>query len=233
MKRPIPPGCLGLGLLLATLVLFPICLAQLFFTAGARLHLSPTASVLVLFAIIFGSAINIPIKRNRRSRDMSQVISRMHGMHKLFQPFDPRVQESVIAVNVGGCVIPCLVAGYQLILLGQEEAPALLAATGGVVVTTLVCYWLAEPVEGIGIAMPTLVPPLTAALSALFFCAVLSSPDHAPPVAFISGVLGTLIGADLLNLPLIDRISPGFASIGGAGTFDGIVLSGFIATLLA
>ncbi len=233
MKRTIPPGCLGLALLLSILVLFPLCLAQLFFTAGSRLHLSPAASVLVLFAIIFGSAINIPIKRNRPVREMSQILSRMHGMDKFVHPFEPRQRESVIAINVGGCIVPCGVAFYQLLLLAQQDSAALLASLGGVLITTVVCYGLAEPVEGIGITMPTLVPPLTAALTALILCAAISSPDHAPPVAFVSGVLGTLIGADLLNLNLIHRISPGFASIGGAGTFDGIVLSGFVATLLA
>jgi uncharacterized membrane protein len=57
--------------------------------------------------------------------------------------------------------------------------------------------------------------------------------EIAPLIAFSSGVLGTLIGADLLHLNDIRKITTGVASIGGAGTFDGIVLSGFIATLLA
>ena len=42
-----------------------------------------------------------------------------------------------------------------------------------------------------------------------------------------------MIGADLLHLKEVVRIAPGLASIGGAGTFDGIVLSGLAASLLA
>jgi len=45
--------------------------------------------------------------------------------------------------------------------------------------------------------------------------------------------LGPLIGADLLHLDDIEAIGAGVASIGGAGTFDGIVLSGLAATVLA
>ena len=53
------------------------------------------------------------------------------------------------------------------------------------------------------------------------------------PVAFVAGVLGPLVGADLMLLKDITRVSAGMLSIGGAGTFDGIVLSGMLAALLA
>ncbi len=58
------------------------------------------------------------------------------------------------------------------------------------------------------------------------------APEWAPPIAFAAGVLGPLIGADLLHLDDIAQLGTGMASIGGAGTFDGVVLSGLVATLL-
>jgi uncharacterized membrane protein len=76
--------------------------------------------------------------------------------------------------------------------------------------------------------MPPLVPAIVAAV-----CALLVAHQLAPPVAFCAGVLGPLIGADLLHMRDVKRISTGLASIGGAGTFDGIVISGFVAALLA
>jgi uncharacterized membrane protein len=63
--------------------------------------------------------------------------------------------------------------------------------------------------------------------------AIILMPDFAPPLAFTAGVIGPLVGADLLHLDHMSRDTPGVASIGGAGTFDGIVLSGLVATLLA
>ena len=52
-------------------------------------------------------------------------------------------------------------------------------------------------------------------------------------IAYVSGSLGTLIGADLLNLHRIAYLGAPVASIGGAGTFDGVFLTGIVAILLA
>ena len=53
------------------------------------------------------------------------------------------------------------------------------------------------------------------------------------PIAFTAGVAGPIIGADLLHLKDLPDTPVGVMSIGGAGTFDGIVLSGVLAALLA
>jgi uncharacterized membrane protein len=45
--------------------------------------------------------------------------------------------------------------------------------------------------------------------------------------------LGTLIGADLMNLGSIQGLHAPVLSIGGAGTFDGVFLTGILAVLLA
>ena len=63
--------------------------------------------------------------------------------------------------------------------------------------------------------------------------ALLLSRVHAAQIAYIAGSLGTLIGADLLNLGKISGLGTPVASIGGAGTFDGIFLTGILAVLLA
>jgi uncharacterized membrane protein len=87
---------------------------------------------------------------------------------------------------------------------------------------------MATPVPGVGIAVPILGPPIAAAITALFI-----SWRHAAALAYAGGSLGTLIGADLLNLSNIEGLGAPVASIGGAGTFDGIFLAGIIAVLIA
>jgi uncharacterized membrane protein len=62
---------------------------------------------------------------------------------------------------------------------------------------------------------------------------MLLSTKYAPALAYISGTFGTLIGADLLNLGKIQGLGAPIASIGGAGTFDGIFTTGILAVLLA
>jgi uncharacterized membrane protein len=93
---------------------------------------------------------------------------------------------------------------------------------------TAVVHWLAYPVKGMGIAVPVFIPPVVAAVTAL-----LLSRQSAPPLAYISGSLGTLIGANLLNLGQIQALGAPVASIGGAGRFDGIFMTGVLAVLLA
>jgi uncharacterized membrane protein len=87
---------------------------------------------------------------------------------------------------------------------------------------------MAEIVPGAGIVVPMLVPPLVAAGVAL-----LLAFRRAPPLAYVAGSMGTLIGADLMNLSEVGRIGASVVSIGGAGTFDGVFLTGIIAGLLA
>jgi Protein of unknown function (DUF1614) len=81
---------------------------------------------------------------------------------------------------------------------------------------------------GVGISARTFAPPLSAAGVALVL-----SRRFAAPLAYIGGSLGVLIGADLLNLGRLRSLGAPVASIGGAGTFDGIFLTGVIAVLLA
>jgi len=87
---------------------------------------------------------------------------------------------------------------------------------------------VATPVPGVGIAVPTLSPPVVAAVTAL-----LLSRRSARALAYVAGTLGTLIGADLLNLSRLQGLGAPVASIGGAGTFDGVFLTGILAVLLA
>lgn len=67
-------------------------------------------------------------------------------------------------------------------------------------------------------------------LSALV--ALLLGGGNAAPLAYLSGTLGTLIGADLLNLGRVEGLGAPVVSIGGAGTFDGIFLTGVFSVLL-
>jgi uncharacterized membrane protein len=98
----------------------------------------------------------------------------------------------------------------------------------GVGLVALVVHLLARPVPGVGIAVPVFTPPLITVVVALSL-----SRSHAAPLAYIAGSLGTLIGADLLNLGRIRGLGAPVASIGGAGKFDGVFLTGLVAVLIA
>jgi uncharacterized membrane protein len=131
---------------------------------------------------------------------------------------------TLIAVNVGGCIIPL---GFSVYLMAHNPLPVT-EILPAVAIVTFVSYRLSRPVPHMGIAMPALIAPLTAALTAL-----LINPEHAAPLAYISGTVGVLTGADLLRLGDIRKLGAARASIGGAGTFDGIFITGIVAALLS
>lgn len=221
--KPLPPGCLPLLALAA--VLLPLFLANAMLAALAELGLGPAASLWAALGIFLGGLLNLPVARLVREEPVASPMLTLFGLDR-FVPRRTRRRYTVIAVNFGGCVVPCVLAAYQLLRLANDGLLA--AALVAVTVSTIVCYAVARPVANVGITMPGLVPPLAAALTALVL-----APEAAAPIAFCAGVLGPLIGADLMHLRDIQRIGTGIASIGGAGTFDGIVLSGLVATLLA
>ncbi len=187
-----------------------------------RLGLSRRAAVAVLFAALLGSGVNIPIAQIPGQRVIEPRIIDSFGMQYVV----PQVVErgaTVIAVNVGGALIPVLLVVYLIGRYGiRWQGLSVLA------VVTFVTHLVAQPVPGVGIALPPLLPSLITAAATL-----LIDPWAAPRTAFIAGTLGTLIGADLLNLGSLQNLGAPVASIGGAGTFDGIFLTGVIAVLLA
>ena len=221
-------GCLPLTLFLILLALLPLVFGQLFTTALMKLKLEPSTALLLVMGIILGSSVNIPLKRIARTDTLVEDPLAILGLTGRWPQFQRIREETVIAVNVGGCLIPAGLALYEIAHLLFESPQSLPWLAIAVAVNTGVCYRLAQPVSGIGIALPGLVPAALAAISAVWLV-----PAQAPQVAFAAGVLGPLIGADLLHLRDIEGLETGIASIGGAGTFDGIVLSGIVAAYLA
>jgi len=191
--------------------------------AAGKIGLSANQAFFFLLASLLGSQVNIPLARVRREVDvLEETVVRFFGIPYVI----PRLVEeryTVIALNVGGGLIPVLLSLYLWVKNGLFFSPIV-----GTALVAVVAWRLARPVPGVGIAVPFLVPPLVAALFA-----VLLAPAKTPAVAYISGTLGTLIGADLLHLPDLPRLRTPVASIGGAGTFDGIFLTGIVAVLLA
>ncbi len=209
-------------------MLVPFFLANAVVAALGKLGLSPSASILVAASIFIGGLVNIPLKRIQRTGSFEYFPFGINQLGRFWPRRVTRRSYTIIAVNVGGCLIPCLLVLYELSQISAMGLRMLSSAALAAALNIVICYRLARPVRNVGIALPALIPALAAAGSAL-----LLAPGYAPPVAFIAGVLGPVIGADLLHMRDIQTVDTGIASIGGAGTFDGIVLSGLIATLLA
>lgn len=190
--------------------------------AYQRLGVDSTWLLVVLAASFLGAAVNVPVGRLRRPGPPAVRVPTAAGMIALV-PWPIRPAWTRVSVNVGGAIVPSALAAYLIVHLGLGW-DALIA----VAVVTLVVHVFAQPVRGQGIVVPALVPPATAAITAL----LLGGPA-VPALAYVSGVLGCLFGADLLNLRRIAELDTSAVSIGGAGTFDGVFLSGVMAVLIA
>jgi uncharacterized membrane protein len=218
---PLTPGLFGLLFLLFAGLIILIQLRILRY-AYMKLGVGPGAAMLLLFGSLIGSYFNIPITVLPGHDIKSGEIVDFYGMRYVV-PLVTSWPGTVLAVNVGGAVIPALMSTY-LVLRYQLWLRAAIA----IVVIAGVIHTMATPVEGVGIAVPVFAPVITTAILAF-----LLSREYAAPLAYIGGSMGTLIGADLLNLDKIGGMGAPVASIGGAGTFDGIFLTGILAVLLA
>lgn len=222
MRSPFSP-------LYLILFIFALLLLVILVQVGAltiafeKLGLSSHSAFLLLFSSLFGSAINLPLFSLRCEQPPEEELLR--PFYGLLRMPPPRFTgHTVVAVNVGGCLIPL---GFSLYLMLNNPLNPFtvlfaIALVGGL------AYAVSRPIRGIGIGMPIFIAPLAAAIIAL-----LLAPDQGPPLAYIAGTLGVLIGADLLRLGDIRRMGTPFAAIGGAGTFDGIFITGIVAVLLA
>lgn len=209
-------------------VLSPLLFGRLMLGSLEKLHLDPPTALSLVIAIFVGGLINMPIATIRRDKNVSSNPLAVYGLSGFWPQFERNTTQTIIAINLGGCVIPVGLSCYEIAYLATRDPQALLFVFIGCCINIVVCYLVARPVHGIGIAMPAFVSPLAAAALGLLLV-----PEAAPPTAFVIGVVGPLVGADLLHLHDIKASETGVASIGGAGTFDGIVLSGIIAAYLA
>ena len=214
------PLLLVLLVLLALLIL--LVEMRVLTYAYRKVGVNPRYAFAVMVLSLLGSHVNIPLYAVS-----TRAVAPPHGALMFDRTYvasgtiEPGM--TVVALNLGGALIPILVSLY--LLLKTRMYGRMLIGTA---VVAAIVHSLAQIVPGMGIAVPMLVPPLVAAGVAL-----LLAFRRAPPVAYVSGSMGTLIGADLLNLGQIERLGAPVISIGGAGTFDGVFLTGILAGLLA
>ncbi|MDH5179634.1 MAG: DUF1614 domain-containing protein [Gammaproteobacteria bacterium] len=220
MREPSFQQLLILGLLLVGLLIF--IQLGIFTLALEKLGLSSHSIFLVLMTSLFGSAINLPLFTIQGNPLIKLDRPPAHGL-LLGRPL-PYTGKTIIAINMGGALIPILVSIY-LIRLHQISFPVFLSA---IFIVSGICYTFSRPIPGLGIGMPVFIAPISAALTA-----ILLAPEQSASLAYVCGTIGVLIGADLLRLNNIRDLGAPVAAIGGAGTFDGIFITGIVAVLLA
>ena len=210
------------------LLLFVFAMAASFLYLGVftlaieKLGLSTHSAMLLYATMLLGSGINLPLFRIDAQAPTDADPSPFAGL--LPGRTLPFTGKTIIAVNLGGALIPAAFSFY----LAASNRLSLVTLIIAVAIVASICYLASRPIRGIGIGMPMFVAPLASALTA-----TLLEPSASAPLAYVCGTLGVLVGADLMHMKDFRKLGVPVASIGGAGTFDGIFLAGIIAVLLA
>ena len=221
MILPIALPFLLLGFLVLLGLLVLMVELRVLAYAYRKIGVAPRYMFAVLVLSLVGSHVNIPLYSVTVPRlappEAVTVFGRTYVVPPAVEP-----GTTVVAINVGGALLPVLLSIYLFVRTGLHGRMLL-----GTAIVAAVAHAFARVVPGVGIALPMFIPPLAAALVGLVL-----SWRRAPPVAYVAGSMGTLIGADLLNLGRVADLGAPVLSIGGAGTFDGVFLTGIIAGLI-
>ena len=213
--------------------LIPLLLLGIIGGALESLGFSGGMILLLIIAIIAGSFINIPLTKIEGARKPDYVFRNRFG--RVYTVHDS--DDTVVAINVGGAVIPVLISLYMFLNVAinvaafPDPGAVIVAAIVGICLVAGATHAAARVVPGLGITTPFYVAPVVALLCGLVL--EFSNPLAGPVIAFVAGTVGTLVGADLMNIRYLGRVGAPMVSIGGAGTFDGIFLSGVLAAFLA
>lgn len=188
----------------------------------------------ILLVITFVcSFVNIPVKtwENVQVRMIDSASLRFGQVYRV----PHMTSKSTLAVNLGGAIIPVCVSLYLLYAsIAEAGDSVVILSLAGLIFVAMFVYWCSRPVEGFGIAVPFFIPPLAAFIVAVLLSSFFMQQPGAgaATIAYVSGCMGTLVGADLMRLNDVKRLGAPMASIGGAGTFDSVFLCGLIAALL-
>lgn len=221
---PLPPSSPRLLLFILVLAFFiGVVQVGLISIAFDKLGLSPESAYMLLMVTVAGSVLNLPLLSLKTDSASRPEIPPELARWALFR-MPPTIGKITVVINVGGAVVP---VAFSLYLIAHNPLN-LFHIVAAVALVALVARKFSFPIPGIGIGIPMLIAPLAAAL-----IATMLDPLQRAPLAYISGTLGVLIGADLIGLKDIRKLDAPFVAIGGAGTFDGVFLTGLVAVLLA
>ncbi|QXJ30636.1 DUF1614 domain-containing protein [Saccharolobus shibatae] len=203
--------------------------SQLFSIVGINKDIAIIVSITISFLSLFSSPFNLVLKEVKKEAiSIEEDVVFFFG----FPVFIPRISKhnmnTLIAINLGGALIPLAVS----LFLMYELQAYILYFVINIIIVAVASKLFSRVIRGVGVIMHPIIPSVFSVITSYF----LFYRFHIliPLSAYIGSVVGTLIGADLLNLRrIINEARPQVISIGGMGTFDGIFVSGIISVFIS
>jgi len=213
------------------MILIPLLALGIIGAAFTRLGFSWISALALVFFMVFGSFVNIPMYRIRR--DIVQVYQNEISDFDVCVPCASKsVWETIVSINLGGAVIPICVSLYMMygaiMIIGTSLVFTVMIA---IALVGIIAFILTRLVTGCGIQVPLLIPGLTAILAGLLLTG--GTGLSAAVTAFVGGTTGVLLGANIANLYRIKNLEVPSVSFGGAGTFGSIFICCILPALIA
>jgi len=227
-----PLSVLALILLVAlVIVIVPLLFLGLAGAAFTRLGFSWIAALAVVFLMLLGSFVNVPLYRIKR--DMIRVDNAAMPFSVAGNPVSSSpVWETVISLNLGGALIPAAVSVYLLYrAIAVADMTVLQPVAVGIVIVAVIAWMATRSVPGYGLRAPLFIPGLAAVLCGLLLTG--GTGLSAGVTAFVAGTAGTLLGAGIGQLPRIRDLDIPEVSIGGTGMFGAVFLACILSALIA
>jgi len=213
------------------LLLIPLLVLGIIGAAFTKMGLSWIAALALVFLMLAGSFVNIPLYRIHR--DMVRAVPVDSDGNVPADPFAaPGAWEMIISINLGGGIVPlCIIAYmvYQAVMVTGKTVMVPVTICAALVM--IVAFVSTRDISGAGIRVPFLIPALTALVCGLLLGG--GTGLTAAVTALAGGTLGTLTGGNLAHLPRLRNLGATEASIGGSGTFGAILLCCVLPALIA
>jgi uncharacterized membrane protein len=213
------------------ILIIPLLVLGIIGVAFSRLGFSWIEATAVIFLMILGSFVNIPLWKFQRIAGETET-----GTPAVFDAFtgepvhDGRVTTGLF-LNLGGAVIPFVVSVYLLYRLGLLAGePLLLQVCVAIIVVAIITGYSTKVIPGYGIRAPLLVPAVSAIVTGILLSG--GTGLSAAVVALAGGTIGTILGATMSAIPAIKKTGIPSVSIGGEGMFGAVFLCGLLAALI-
>ncbi|QGA55113.1 DUF1614 domain-containing protein [Sulfolobus sp. E5-1-F] len=203
--------------------------SQLFSIVGINRDIAILVSITISFLSLFSSPFNLVLKEVKKEAiTIEEEVIFIFGFPIFIPHMSRRNMNTLVAINLGGALIPSAIS----LFLMYELRDYIIYFIMNIIVVIIVSKIFSRVIRGVGVAMHPIIPSVFSVITSY----ILFYKFHIliPLSAYIGSVLGTLIGADLLNLrKIINEARPQVISIGGMGTFDGIFVSGIISVFIS
>lgn len=229
-----PLTILALVVIIGLLLLFiPLLFLGLVGNAFTNLvGLSWLSATALVILILLCSLVNIPVWKIRRETIRMPHPAEGEYPDAFTRREDRGLWETTIAINLGGAILfamACYLLYHAALVMSRETLfPRVLAAT---LIVAAIAYVTTRPLVGVGIRTPLFVPGLAALLCGILFTG--SFGLSAGVIACVSATLGTLLGANIMQLPRVGDLEVPQVSIGGSGTFGTIFIACILSALIA